>query len=986
MLLKILSIAITLVANNPAASASEPSELQKAIKLYEAGLYESARVIFESLEQDSLTSGYILLCDIAVGSSDRETKLALYEQRYPKGVLMSRLRYENARLLFDEEQFAIAALEFSKVEPKILKNNELQEFCFKRGYCAYSCELYDEALEHFAALDTLAVSDYSSTACYLRGVIYYNQGLFDQAQAEFALSAEDAQYKEITDFYMADCEFNLKHYKEAIELGESIYETASPSRQLRLARIISEASLILGDNAKARRYFEDLSEYEMNRKDYFYAGSVLYSVKDYEGAISNYTQMGDLRDSLGQIAAYNLANSYLRTHNQVAAMDAFKIAAYLDYDSRMREDACFNYAKLAFDLNKDSSGFNEYISRYSTKTRGEQIYSYMALVALIDRDYQAALDAYDCIDELSPELQSNYAKANFLRGHQLFESGSYTNAIPFFRVCAYYLPRNSGLSQLSRYWMSESQYRVGNYAESLKGFTELYNSSALYNSKEGKLLSYNIAYSHFKLADYASAKRWFDVYIAARNPDFREDALCRRADCDFALRDYAEAVNSYQRVLFEFDSADDIYPYYQQALSYGLSGKKDKKLSTLKRVEQATIMSPLYYQAWYELARTQMDAKKNNEAISSFNRLKADAKDNIWKAKALAGLGMVYRNMSQYNQALDNYKAIVTLMPSSEFSEEALTAIESIYQKLKQPQKYLEYLEQNALSASKSEAEKEKMYFNTAEQLYVEGNYNDALAALAKFEQSYPQSTDIDLARFYMAESYRALGDKEKACTLYAQTKNVASEHSFVEMSKLHFAELSYALERYQEAYNGYKELAEGTKFESNIGLSQIGMMRSAYRCRDYSAAELAADKVSKSNDSSAELLREALYIRAKSCLALSRRDQALDLFKTLSAQASTPEGAEAAYMLIQNNFDTAKFDLVENQVYDFSQKCGNQSYWLARAYIVLADSFAQRGQIEQAKATYESIRDGYEPSSERDDILQNVNQKLAALTKAMEE
>ena len=88
-------------------------------------------------------------------------------------------------------------------------------------------------------------------------------------------------------------------------------------------------------------------------------------------------------------------------------MAAFKDASEVKFDPQITEDALFNYAKLAFDLNKDTKGFSQYIQRYSTSSKGAQLYGYMALAALYDRDYVAAVEAYDNIDVLSPDMQNN---------------------------------------------------------------------------------------------------------------------------------------------------------------------------------------------------------------------------------------------------------------------------------------------------------------------------------------------------------------------------------------------------------------------------------------------------------------------------------------------------------------------------------------------------------------------------------------------------
>ena len=137
-------------------------------------------------------------------------------------------------------------------------------------------------------------------------------------------------------------------------------------------------------------------------------------------------------------------------------------------------------------------------------------------------------------------------------------------------------------------------------------------------------------------------------------------------------------------------------------------------------------------------------------------------------------------------------------------------------------------------------------------------------------------------------------------------------------------------------------------------------------------------------NSHTPELRREAKYVKAKSSLATSKRDEAMKLFAELGANPSTAEGAEGKFMTIQNLYDTGNFDKVENEVYAFSQDAGDQSYWLAKAYLVLGDSFAERGKYDQAKATYESIRDGYIPNGSSDDVPDNVKMRLERLANLM--
>lgn len=966
-----------------ARAASEPSstDYRRAVELYGNGMYDRALSIFESLPDDPMTDGYEVLCAVKMRTEGYPLLISEYDRRYPSSVLTPHIRFENARLLFDAGNYGEAALEFSKVNTAVLDAKQTAEYIFKCGYCEFALGRHQEALQFFMILEALDFSEYTAPGRYLTGVIYYDDSRFAEAEASFWKASPDPRFTQLCEFYIVDCEFNQKNYAFAVREGERIYQAAPAERRERLARIISESSLILGDNDKAREYYEEFSRKEMNRKDYFYAGSVLYSVHDYHGAIENYTCMADRSDSLGQIANYHLGNAYVHTRNQVAAMAAFYEASNVDFDPQITEDAAFNYAKLALDLNKDTRGFTRYIERWSTRKRGNAIYSYMALAALYDRDYAGAVAAYDNIDDLSPDMQNNYTKANFLRGEQLFAGGSYRDAVPYFRATAYYLPKTDRLNQFSRYWMAEACYRSGDYATAERTFMELYNADALDGSKEGASLAYNVAYSCFKQRDYDGAARWFDICISDGDPKYREDAMVRRADCDFGRRDYKAAVTSYQRVISEYFTPDNVYPYYQQAISYGLSGDKKRRVSTLLHIEDASPSAPMYAEAVYELGKAQMDLKNNNDAIRTFTRLKNTVPDKICSAKALIGMGMVYRNMSQYEKSLECYKQVVSDLPQSEYAEESMLAIESIYRKMKRPDKFLEYVEANSLNAAKSDAEKEKMYFNTAEQMYLAGNYVEAIGSLGKFMQSYPQSADMLKAEFYLAECYRSSGDKEKACDHYAKSMDAGSAGSFAEMSMLRYAQLSYELERYRDAYKGYSSLLATTKIDGNREEAREGMMRSAYRSKDYDAAISASDAVAANSAAGSALRREAEYVKAKSCLAMSRRDEAMKLFASLGANPSTPEGAEGRYMTIQNLYDTGDFDKVEAEVYSFSQTAGSQSYWLAKAYLVLGDSFVERGRYDQAKATFESIRDGYEPAGGFDDVEDNVNKRLSRLS-----
>ncbi len=975
-----IALAALLASGVNVFSQEVPQTFKEALTLFQNGAYDQAKSLFDKCDEP-LSRAWSVLCAVKGRAPSYRVLIEDLERETPRSALYNPIHFAAALNLFDEGDYAAAGDELGKVDEKLLPEGEIGEYVFKKAYCQYAQENYVPAMILFRKVVDMPYSVYTAPSQYALGYIAYNHGGFPEAEKWFGQAGADPRFEELANYYIMECRFLDKDYDYVTANGPAMLETLPSERRGRLARMISESFLVKGNDKKALEYLrlEESAPGSRNRADYFHAGSVLYAVGDYAGAIDNFTKMGALRDSIGQVAAYDLGYSYIRTGNKVAAAGAFGDAAALAFDPAIREDAAFNAAKLAFDLNGDTAPFQDYLAKYPSEKRAPQIYNYMAIAALNKRDYAGAIENYSKIEELDEIQQGNYIKANYLRASQLIENGSWSDAIPFLRAAGFHYPRTDRFNQLSRYWLAEANLNAGNYTEAESIWTDLYNNSALRGMKENRLLTYNLGYACFNAKKYEAAARWFDLYAASNDKTSREDALTRRGDCDFARHDYRSAVTSYGRVLGEYRSADKIYPYLQQAIAYGLSGDKDSKIKVLSAVRQASASAPLYSEAMYELGRTYMETEQYNTALDVFEKLRRSTADNTFVARALIGKGMAYRNMKEYDTALTQYKKVVELMPGSQYSQDALLAINSIYQALGQPEKYIEYLEGNGIGVGRNASEKEDIYFNTAEQVYLAGNYSQALKSLQKYLDDYPSGAKRGDALFYLADSYSRLGQKEKACENYFAACSVLKEGPFAESSALGYAALSYELERYADAYKGYDMLLGIAQMQENKSAALTGRLRSAYAGKMWSSVVSAAEAV-KAAGASGEALRQANFFEARALLAQSRRDEAFELFNIVAKEPSTREGAESTYMIVQDLFDSGKYDRVESRVYDFAGKSGNQGYWLARCYIVLAESFAARGNSAQARATLESIRDGYTPSSSGDDIQKLVAEKLAKL------
>ena len=975
-----------------AVSAQEagPDRYRFATELYEHGMFERAGGIFGAIyagSGDFMAGGYEALCAVRLQERGGETLADEYVSTHPYSVLVPQIHFYKALNYFDRQDYKSAVAEFDKIDGNRLPAGLVAEYSFKEAYSYFEEGNLPKAKSLFEKADKMAHSDYTAPSRYSLGYINYTEKNFDEAYDWFEKSARDPRFAEMSASYMLECRFMKKDYSYVLKNGVKIYESAPKERQRHLARIISESYLAKGNTVKAKEYYDVArsGENDMDRDDYFYAGSVLYATGDYKGAIDNYSMMRNRTDSIGQIANYNLAYSYIKTGNKVAALDAFKDASRWSFNPDIQEDAHFNYAKLSFDLNHNPSVFNEYLSKYSDKKKGERIYSYMALASLYNHDYAGAVEAYSNIDMLDNDQKANYMKANYLRAEQLVETGSWRDAVPFLRASSFYADRRSPFSQLSRYWLGESYYRSDQFDKALDTFKDLYNNSALEGKTEGRLIPYDLAYCYFRLGDYANAAKWFDEYLQGRNLTEGEDAAVRRADCDFIRKDYKAAVSEYESAMKRFPFTDNLYPNYRAGIAYGLLGDMDGKIAVLSKAPGASPSAEYYPDAMFELGRAYVSAGRNDDAVAVFTKLRSSENDKTIAARSLIELGMISRNMSEYDQSLGYYKQVIAEMPGTEYARDALLAIESIYQSQGRADEYIDFADKAGVIKDKSDGEKETMYFNAAEQVFLTENYGKALASLQTYLERYPSGQKAPLAEFYVAECYRNTGKKEQACDWYRKSIEKGVGSTFAETAMLNFSRLSYDLQRYKDAFGGYSSLLEDAMIENNRHTARIGMLRSAYKAGDWASALLCADKVKADVRSTAAELREADYFKAKSLLSMNEREAAFEIFTSLSSAPSTAEGAEAAYMIIQDAYDKGKYDTVEKKVYAFADKAGDQSYWLAKAFIVLGDSFAEQDNLAQAKATFESIMSGYKPAAGKtDDVLDNVKMRLDKLKELM--
>jgi TolA-binding protein len=350
-------------------------------------------------------------------------------------------------------------------------------------------------------------------------------------------------------------------------------------------------------------------------------------------------------------------------------------------------------------------------------------------------------------------------------------------------------------------------------------------------------------------------------------------------------------------------------------------------------------------------------------------------------SKALLQLGLVYYNMNRGREALEFYKKVVTDYPSSPDARNALTGIKNVYVDMNDADGYIAYAAGLGSAANISVSEQDSLTYKVAENLWMTGNCERAVANLSNYLERFPQGSFRINANFYLADCRLQGGNLDEAMKGFEyvmnQPRSMFTENALMSASAIYFNQ-----GKYEESLKSYQQLETDAGTAGNIRDARIGIMRCNYRLKNYAAAVEAAKKVLENKDLSAENIREAQFIMAQSLLEAKDLNNALAEYRKVAREVSSMEGAEAKYHIIDILIQQNKMKEAEDEIFDFVATNTPHQYWMAKSFILLSDIYVAKDDDFQAIHTLNSVIEGYDVQN--DGIIElAANKKKAVENKA---
>ena len=986
------TIAVALLSSvwGYAAADSQSELLGRAKSLLEHGRYADARHEYMRLKDVAPADDLGLIqqaeygltvCAVELDDNVAEQRMVGFLDRYPGSVHAADIRFRLALHYCEKEQWQDAKREFEEVNYKALTRADRERYDVRMGYIEFLSGNYDKAVEYFDRVPAGGTA--SDHAIYYKAYIAYSRGNIDAAYSGFSALKSSEIYSALIPFYLVQLEFDRGNYKYVTDNCDQLIANSSGAERTAVMRLAAEAWFRQDNYRQSRQYITTYAksiEGSMSREDNYLLGYTSYRTADYAGAVEPLKAACNGTDNLAQNASYHLADCYIRLGDKKNAIRAFAMAADEHYNNEISEDALFNYGKLIFEtgggmFNEPINILTRYITRYPNSTRTAEAKELLIAAYYNSRDYDMAYDAIRAFPNPDGSMKTALQKIAYYKGIEAFDEGDYGKARQSLEE-SLAVGVSPKYNALCAFWLGEIAYQIGDMEQAATQYN-YYIKRAPRNAKEYKMALYNLGYAQIARENIPAAKSALEGFIwLYKNRDaYRADGYNRLGDVNFLLQDYTTAVKSYEGAI-ALGTEQRHYALYRRAVSLGLLGKQSPKIESLQKIVAAK-EGDYVDDAAYELGRTYVSAERYADGAKVLEALVEEYPTTPYITAAMLDLGLIYFNLGDAERSLSSYDRVISAAPQSQAAKDAMTSVREIYVSKGDVNSYFAYAERTGVECDLSAMTRDSLSYRSAEQIYLAGRTEESISHFEQYIANNPKGYYIDDALFCLSDSYLKCDSLDRAMErMKLLSDRPVNRYTVPVLEKL--AEVSEQHKMYTESAAAYRRLygiVEQPQARQKAAKHYVEM--TILDAEDELTLAMAED-VETMTDIEQSVVRKARFSKGKVLAGKGNTAEAMEIFRELSSNKGDVVGAESAYLVIANLFNSGDHEQAEKLVYELADSRTPHSYYLGRAFIVLGDIYAAKGDAFQARATYQSIVDGYTPVD--DGVVEEAKMKIPKL------
>lgn len=978
---------------------SEYEGFYRAEELFLKKEFSSAKFEFETFLNSCKNSNdpfyvkaryYAGLSALNLNHDDEAIRLFMqFNKDYPENIYKNDIFFKLGNYYFSKQNKKNTKIWFEKVIASDLKAFEKDEFHFKHGYNFHLMN------ENTKAKTTFMNSKENKTKYGYASKFYYGIICFAEdsnsmeAFNSFNSLKDNGQYLDQVYNYMVQIKHNLKNYQECIDnysSAEVIEKLSYDNRYL-----IGNSYYQLKEYQKAIPFYEQYDsslrtlKIRTSDRNFNYAfGNSFYKTGNFEKAIAKFNLVLTKQDSLSQIVYYQIADIFKQQYKKskdlaklINARTAFEKASELNFNLILQEDALYNAAVIAFNVddspyNQSVQIFEKYLTLFPNSNRKNEIYQFLIEVYRRTNNYELALSTIDNIAVKDRKLKIIYQSVAYNYGVTLFLNSNYKEAILKFNLVEKY-PEDVQLKSLSKFWIAESYLRqfetkssksvkdsllLDDAMEAFRAFIKDPSGSTAEKRHEAY---YQMGYIRLRQKNLTDAIEMFRIFVASGSKDSKKlvDANLRIADSYYMMRKDEDAIKYYKNALDLKDGGEDIALYYMSK-SHGFLEQNDRKIELLNKLIADFKKSGFLQQALYDLALAYKDDKADYaNAMTYFNRILKEYPSAAFYLDCQVEVADIHFLRNDYDKAQAEYQSILDKnLNNNAICMKAATGLKNVFSAKGETDKIAGLITKYPCAQISSD-EIENLYYEPAEKSYTDSLFAAAIPKFESYLSKFPQGRYAAEALYFLGDCYGRSANNPKKIEIYKQLLTLPIS-SYSETAAAYVSQQAYNSGEYEQAITYYLELEKVSTKPTSVYAARLGLMRSSFLLQKYDTAAIYSKLILESGNLSNSIKVEAEYSKGISNFKMLNYADAIPSLTWISKNTTTSWASEAQYVISEIYYLQNDYTQADIEARALLKMKPAYNYWIAKTLILQSQICIKQDNLFQAEQTINSVLSHY--------------------------
>ncbi|MEK7388880.1 MAG: tetratricopeptide repeat protein [Elusimicrobiota bacterium] len=577
-----------------------------------------------------------------------------------------------------------------------------------------------------------------------------------------------------------------------------------------------------------------------------------------------------------------------------------------------------------------AAAFENLIRDYPDSDLKEEAQFFIGDSFFLAEDFNGAIAKYQSFISKYPESPLRVS-ALFRIGSSFFQKKDYVEARANFQAVLDRYPKDF-FAPLAQFFISESHLIAGQNREALFAYTKVITQypDAV---KITPLAYFKLAWCQQQVGDYMQAIQTGSNFVSQYpNHSLAKNVYLIMANAQVALKRYAEATSSFQRII-------DLAP-----------------------------SSDIAEQSLFSILKNQYDQKAFNSILTSYQFIfrHLPPSKSKWRSMSYLYAAEAYLALNQVDEAAVIYEMILKVYPDDPAAFYAQDGLAWCHA----------YKGEDALALESRQKLKDMMSVATssfafsglnelgiADSMFNQKNYEDAYVLYEKFSRENPAAPEAPAALYRAAMSSYHQRFYTQAIDLWKKLLAQYPASKDAPLARTQVADTLFRAQKYSEAIAVYREiLAVDAKGEA-APMAHLRIAQASYNAKDDAAAIKEVQALVAVFPSAPEAvdgldILEGVFDRTKGL------DFKTSLRQIVTSQPGTPIGGEAQFRLARRAFETKDWNTAAVDFQKFSVEFTNHKE-LPKAQFYLGESYFNQNRWQDSIPAYERLLNNFDKSED---------------------